>query len=195
MGKDKLLDYINEKNLELKDILNIKLFSKRKIFLVGEIDEEVVDDLIRQIMILEVVDGRKPIELYINSCGGTVYDTLALYDVMQKTSCEIHTFCLGKAMSAAAWILMAGTKGKRYAYKNSRILLHEGSDWLDGEEKVSDAEIRVKENNKLNEIFIRMLKKHTNIDKTFKEIKKWLTKDVYLSSEEAKKMGLIDKII
>ena len=117
MGQAKDLNefFDDKKELDFYDKIEFKLFKERTLFLCDEIDEAETTNLIKKIILLDSINN-KPIKLFINSCGGSSYDALALYDVMRKCKSPIHTVALGKAMSAAAWILLAGTNGKRSAY-------------------------------------------------------------------------------
>lgn len=185
----------NNKKLAVENFIDMYCFKDRTIFLDEDIGEESAALIIKKIKVLEMINNKKDIVIYINSEGGDIYDGLAIYDTMRTCKCDIRTIALGKAMSAAAWLLLAGTPGKRYAHKNTRIMVHEGSTVYLGEEKLSDLDARNKETKLLNKIYIDILKEHTKIDKTYKEIEQWLSKDVYMNSEEAKKLGIIDDVI
>lgn len=175
------------------NLIDIHFLKTRTIFLDEDVGEDSAIKLIKRIKFLESLNPNKEIIFYINSEGGDVYDALAIYDTMQSCKCDIKTIALGKAMSAAAWILLAGTPGKRCAHPHTRIMLHEASACLDG--KTSDLKDQYMEVETLDNLYMDIFKKHTKIDKDYKELKLWLSKDVYMSSQKAEEMGIIDEIV
>jgi ATP-dependent Clp protease protease subunit len=168
-----------------------RLLKERIIFLGGPIDDNVANAVIAQLLFLENQDPKKDIIIYINSPGGSVTATMAIYDTMQYTKCDISTYCVGMAASGAAVILAAGEKGKRMALPNSEVMIHQVMGEAGGQ--ASDIEISAKHIMKIKQKLNKILAKHTGqkIDK----IEKDSDRDYYMSSEEAKEYGLIDSII
>lgn len=168
-----------------------RLLKERIIFLGTAIDEHVANLVIAQLLFLEAEDPDKDIMLYINSPGGLVTAGLAIYDTMQYIKPDVCTICVGQAASMAAVLLAAGAKGKRYALKHSRIMLHQPIGAFQGQ--ATEVEIQAKEILRLREILNEILAKHTGQDK--EKIRKDTERDFYMSSEEALSYGLIDKIL
>lgn len=168
-----------------------RLLKDRIIFIGEAIDDHVANTVIAQLLFLEAENAREDIKIYINSPGGSVTSALALYDTMQYMKCDVMTICIGQAASAAAVLLASGTKGKRYSLPNARVLIHQVMGGYEGQQK--DIEIHAKEmlrvKNQLNEI----LSKHTGQQE--KKIEADTDRDYFMTAEEAKKYGLIDKII
>ena len=169
-----------------------RLLKDRLIFLGEPIDDHVANTLIAQLLFLEAENPKEDIRIYINSPGGSVTAALALYDTMQYLKCDVSTICIGQAASAAAVLLASGTKGKRYILPNARVLIHQimiGG--IEGQQ--TEVEIQAREmlrmKNQVNEI----LSRHTG--QPVKKIEQDTDRDYYMSSDEAKKYGLIDKII
>lgn len=168
-----------------------RLLKERIIFLGTAIDEHVANLVIAQLLFLEAEDPERDIMLYINSPGGLVTAGLAIYDTMQYIKPDICTICVGQAASMAAVLLAAGAKGKRYALKHSRILLHQPIGAFQGQ--ATDVEIQAKEILRLREILNEILSKHTGQDK--EKIRQDTERDFYMSAEEALSYGLVDKIL
>ena len=170
-----------------------RLLKDRVIFLGEPIDDHVANTLIAQLLFLEAENSKEDIRIYINSPGGSVTAALALYDTIQYLKCDVQTICIGQAASAAAVLLAAGTKGKRFSLPNARVLIHQVAihGGIEGPQK--DVEIAAKEmlrmKNQLNEI----LSRHTG--QPIKKLEQDTDRDYFMSAEEAKKYGLIDKII
>lgn len=168
-----------------------RLLSSRIILLTGPINEDVADNIVSQLFFLESDDPAKDIFFYLNSPGGEVTAGLAIYDTMQFVSCDVATICLGQAASMAAVLLAGGTKGKRMAFPNARIMIHQPLGGAQGQ--ASDMEIQVKEmcriKKKLNEILVE----HTG--QPLKIIEKDTDRDFYLTAEEAVQYGLVDQIV
>lgn len=168
-----------------------RLLLDRIVFLGTEIDDTVANLLVAQLFFLESQDPDKDIHFYINSPGGSVYAGLAIYDVMQFVKCDISTYCLGMAASMGSLLLSAGTKGKRFALPNARIMIHQPLGGARGQ--ASDIEIQAREilylKDKLNGIY----NKHTGqpIDK----IKVDTDRDNYLSAADAMQYGIIDRVL
>ncbi|MEY3331698.1 MAG: ATP-dependent Clp protease proteolytic subunit [Candidatus Nanopelagicaceae bacterium] len=168
-----------------------KLFEERIIFLGTPIDDTVANDVMAQLLTLESMDPDRDIMLYINSPGGSFTALTAIYDTMQFVRPDIMTICLGQAASAAAIILTGGTKGKRYALENSRILLHQPSS--EGGGQGSDIEIQAKEIMRMRDLLVDMLAKHSN--RTPDQITKDIDRDKILTAQEAVEWGLIDQVL
>lgn len=168
-----------------------RLLKERIIFLAGPINDQVANIVIAQLLFLQHEDSKKDIQLYINSPGGVVTAALAIYDTMQYIRPDVSTICIGQAASAAAILLAAGEKGKRFALPNAEILLHQIMGGVEGQ--AIEIEITAKQilkiKNKVNEI----LAKHTN--QPFDKIEKDTDRDFYLSAQDAKAYGVIDGII
>lgn len=168
-----------------------RLLEDRIIFLTGEITTETANTVIAQLLFLEGKDSSKDISLYINSPGGIVDAGLAILDTMNYIKCDVSTICVGMSASMSAVLLSAGTKGKRYALPNSRIMIHQPLGGAQGQ--ASDIKIQAEEILKMREKLNKILASKTG--KTLKQIKSDTNRDYYLSSEEALKYGLIDKIL
>ncbi len=172
-----------------------RLLENRIVFLGTPINDQVANSIIAQLLFLASKDPKKDIELYINSPGGQVYSALAIYDTMRYIKCPISTVCVGMAASAAAVLLSAGNKGKRFALPNSEIMLHQIA--IGGETGImgtaSDIKIAAEQTVKIKDRMNRILKEHTG--QTFSKIEKDTDRDFYLTAEEAEKYGLIDKVL
>lgn len=168
-----------------------KLFEERIIFLGTPIDDTVANDIMAQLLTLESMDSDRDIMMYINSPGGSFTAMTAIYDTMNFIRPDIATICLGQAASAAAVLLSGGTKGKRMALKNSRILLHQPSS--QGQGQGSDIAIQAKEILRIKNLQEEMLAENTGQE--IKKISKDLSRDLILSSEMAKEYGVIDQIL
>jgi ATP-dependent Clp protease, protease subunit len=167
-----------------------RLLKERIIFLGEPIEDHVANLVIAQLLFLESEDQEKDIMLYINSPGGIVTSGLAIYDTMQYLKAPVSTICIGQAASMGAVLLAAGTKGKRYALPNSRIMLHQGSGGFRG--NTPDVEIQVKEMLHLTDRLMRILAEHSGQE--FEKVKKDADRDYFMSSAEAKSYGLIDAV-
>uniref|UniRef100_A0A7V4JQB2 ATP-dependent Clp protease proteolytic subunit n=1 Tax=Thermodesulfobacterium geofontis TaxID=1295609 RepID=A0A7V4JQB2_9BACT len=168
-----------------------RLLKERIVFIGTTIDENVANIVIAQLLYLEAEDPDKDIMLYINSPGGLVTAGLAIYDTIQYIKPDVCTICVGQAASMAAVLLAAGTKGKRYALRHSRIMLHQPIGAFQGQ--ATEVEIQAKEVLRLREILNEILSKHTGQPK--EKIKQDTERDFYMSAEEALEYGLIDKIL
>ena len=168
-----------------------RLLKERIVFIVGSINDNVASLVTAQLLFLESEDPKKEISLYINSPGGLVTAGLGIYDTIQYVKPDISTLCIGQAASMGSFLLAAGTKGKRFSLPNSRIMVHQPSAGYQGQ--ATDIEIHAKEvlslKKRLNEIY----SKHTN--KSVEEIKPALERDNFMTPEDAKNFGLIDKIV
>ena len=168
-----------------------KLFEERIIFLGQAIDDTVANDVMAQLLTLESMDPDRDIMMYINSPGGSFTALTAIYDTMQFVRPDIMTICLGQAASAAAILLAGGTKGKRMALPNSRILIHQP--YSEGGGQASDIEIQAKEILRMRELLEIMLEKHSTKKKA--EISADIERDKILTAQEAVEYGLIDQVL
>lgn len=168
-----------------------RLLKERIIFLGTEIDDGVANLIMAQLLHLESEDPGKDIHLYINSPGGTVTATLAIYDTMQYIKCDMSTVCIGQAASGGAILLAAGAKGKRFATPNSRILLHQPHGGAEGQ--AIDIDIQAKEIIRNRELLDRILAEHTGQD--VKRVEQDTDRDFILVPEDARKYGIIDEVI
>ena len=168
-----------------------RLLKERIVFLVGPINDSVASLVTAQLLFLESENPKKEISLYINSPGGLVTAGLGIYDTMQYIKPEVSTLCIGQAASMGSFLLAAGTKGKRISLPNSRIMVHQPSAGFQGQ--ATDIEIHANEvlslKKRLNEIY----SKHTG--KSVEEIKSALERDNFMTPENAKDFGLIDKVV
>ena len=168
-----------------------RLLKERIVFLVGTINDNVASLITAQLLFLESENPKKEIYLYINSPGGLVTAGLGIYDTMQYIKPAVSTLCIGQACSMGSFLLAAGEKGKRFSLPNSRIMVHQPSAGFQGQ--VTDIEIHANEvlslKKRLNEIY----SKHTG--KSVSEIKLALERDNFMSAENAKSFGLIDKVV
>ena len=168
-----------------------RLLKERIIFLVGQINDNVASLVIAQLLFLESENPKKEISFYINSPGGLVTAGLGIYDTMQYVKSPITTLCIGQASSMGSFLLAAGEKSKRLSLPNSRIMVHQPSAGFQGQ--ATDIEIHAKEiislKKRLNEIYA----KHTG--RSSEEIKEALERDKFMTPEESKKFGLIDRVV
>lgn len=168
-----------------------RLLKERIVFVVGPINDTVASLVTAQLLFLESEDPKKEISLYINSPGGLVTAGLGIYDTMQYIKPEVNTLCIGQAASMGSFLLAAGAKGKRFSLPNSRIMVHQPSAGFQGQ--ATDIEIHANEvlslKKRLNEIY----SKHTG--KSVDEIKVALERDNFMTPENAKEFGLIDKVV
>lgn len=167
-----------------------RLLKDRIIFIGGPIDDSVANLVIAQLLFLESEDPEKDISIYINSPGGLVYSGLALYDTIQYIKPDVATICMGIAASMAALLLSAGTKGKRFALPNSRVMIHQPLGGAEGQ--AADIEIQAREIINLREITNQLLAKHTG--QPLERITKDVDRNFWMSAEDAKKYGIIDQI-
>lgn len=168
-----------------------RLLKDRIIFLGGSIDDAVANTVIAQLLFLDSEDSKKEIQLYINSPGGEVYSGMAIYDTMEYIKAPVSTICIGLAASMAAFLLAGGEKSKRYSLPNSRILIHQPIGGTQGQ--AADIKIQAEEILKIRDEMNKILAKNTG--KPLNIIEKDTDRDFYMRAEEAKKYGLIDKVI
>jgi ATP-dependent Clp protease, protease subunit len=169
-----------------------KLFEERIIFLGVQIDDASANDVMAQLITLESIDPDRDILIYINSPGGSMTSMMAIYDTMQYIQPEIQTFCLGQAASAAAVLLAAGTKGKRMALPNSRILIHQPA-IESGYGQSSDLEIQAREIQRMRSAMEHVLATHTGRDE--EQIRHDIERDKFLTAHDAKEYGLVDEVL
>ena len=167
-----------------------RLLKDRIVFLGGEVDDDSANLIVAQLLFLEADDPDKDISLYINSPGGSVTAGMAIYDTMQYIKCDVSTICIGMAASMGAFLLAAGAKGKRRALPNSEIMIHQPLGGAQGQ--ASDIEIQATQILKTKEKLNAILAKNTS--QKIEKIKKDTDRDFYMSAEEAKAYGIIDKI-
>jgi ATP-dependent Clp protease, protease subunit len=168
-----------------------RLLKDRIIFLGTPIDDTIANLVMAQLLHLESEDPDKDISLYINSPGGSITDLLAIYDTMQYVKPDVSTICMGMAASAAATILAAGTKGKRYALPHSTILIHQPSGGARGQ--AADIEVQAREIIRLRQLLDEIMAKHTG--QTVEKIAKDTDRDFIMSAQQALEYGMIDEII
>ena len=168
-----------------------RLLKERIVFVTGPIEDYMASVITAQLLYLEAENPKKEISMYINSPGGVVSSGLAIYDTMQYVKPEVSTLCIGQAASMGSLLLAAGGKNKRFALPNSRIMVHQPSGGFQGQ--ASDIERHAKEiislRSRLNEIYVN----HTGKD--LKIIESALDRDTFMTSDDAKKFGLIDKVV
>tara|TARA_B100000900_G_scaffold312378_1_gene271187 strand:+ start:531 stop:1133 length:603 start_codon:yes stop_codon:yes gene_type:complete len=168
-----------------------RLLKDRIIFIGTPINDEIASAIVAQLLFLQMDDPKKDVHMYINSPGGVVTGGMAIYDTMNYLTCDVSTYCIGMAASMGTVLLAAGTKGKRFALPNSRIMIHQPSGGATGQ--ASDITIAAKEiirwREKLNEVLADCT------GKTSDEIKKDSDRDFYMSADEAKIYGLVDEVM
>ena len=168
-----------------------RLLKDRIVFVSGEIEDEMANAIVAQLLFLQAEDSKKEISMYINSPGGSVTAGLAILDTMRMVKCPVATYCVGQAASMGAILLSAGEKGKRHALPNARIMIHQP--WGGAQGKASDIEITAKEILRLKEILNGILADASG--KTLGEVTKDTDRDHFMSAEEAKKWGIVDKVL
>ena len=168
-----------------------RLLKDRIVFVSGEIEDEMANAIVAQLLFLQAEDSKKEISMYINSPGGSVTAGLAILDTMRTVKCPVATYCVGQAASMGAILLSAGEKGKRHALPNARIMIHQP--WGGAQGKASDIEITAKEILRLKEILNGILAEASG--KTVEEVTKDTDRDHFMSAEEAKMWGIVDKVL
>ena len=168
-----------------------RLLKDRIIFLGTEVDDYVANLIVAQLLFLEKEDPDKDIDFYINSPGGSVTAGLAMYDAMQHIKCDVATFCVGQAASMGAVLLAGGAKGKRYALKHSRIMIHQVSAGFRG--TAADINVQAAEINRMMDDLMGILSRHSG--KTEEQVRKDCDRDYFMSGEEAVKYGIVDKVL
>ncbi len=168
-----------------------RLLKERIIFLTGAVHDEVASLVCAQLLFLESENPDKDISFYINSPGGVVTSGLAIYDTMRYIRPDVSTVCIGQAASMGSLLLCAGTKGKRFALPNSRVMIHQPSGGAQGQ--AADIEIQAREILKLRERLNNMYVEHTGND--LEKIEKAVDRDTFMSAEEARDFGLVDEVV
>ncbi len=187
-------NYARQRTMTMSDLLMenriVFLGAAPNVSASGEIDDFMANIIIQQLLFLQYENKNQEIHMYINSPGGSVYSTLAIYDTMQFLQCPIATYCMGIAASGAAVILAAGSKGKRFALPNSKVMIHQPWGQIGGQ--ISDMEIQAgeftKDRQRLNEILAH------HCSRTVEEIAKETERDRFFTAKEAKAFGLVDGI-
>jgi ATP-dependent Clp protease protease subunit len=180
-------DYARQRQMTLSDLL----LENRIVFLEGVINDAMANLTVMKLLYLQFENRTQPISLYVNSPGGSVYSTLAIYDTMQFIDCPIATYCIGMAASGAAVLLAGGVKGRRYALPHSKIMIHQPYGQVSGQ--VSDIEIQAQEilanRHDINEI----LAKHTG--QPLERVARDTERDRYMTAIQAKEYGLVDEVV
>ncbi len=178
--------YQRQRQMTLGDLL----LENRIVFLQGEIHTGNANELVMKLLYLQSENKKKPINFYLNSPGGDVIATLAIYDVMQIMSCPVATYCVGQAASGAAVLLAGGTKGKRFCLPHSRVMIHQPYGGVSGQ--ISDIEIQADEILRNRSVLNDVLAKHTG--KSADQIAKDMDRDFFMTAEQAKNYGIVDEI-
>ena len=168
-----------------------RLLKDRIIMLSGEVNDQVASTIVAQLLFLEAQDPDKDIYFYINSPGGVITSGLSMFDTMNYIKSDVVTICIGQAASMGAFLLSAGTKGKRYSLPNSRIMIHQPSGGAQGQS--TDIQIQAEEIQRLKDTLNEIMAE--NCGKTAKELEKDTERDNFMSAKEALEYGLIDKIL
>jgi ATP-dependent Clp protease protease subunit len=187
LASQAMRDYQRQRQMTLGDLL----LENRVIFLQGEIYDGNANELVMKLLYLQSENRRKDIHFYINSPGGSVTATLAIYDTMQMITCPVATYCVGLAASGGAVLLAGGEKGKRFALQHSKVMIHQPHGGVGGQ--VSDIEIQANEILRTRVALNEILASHSG--KTVEEIAKACDRDYYMTSEEAKAFGIVDDIL
>ena len=180
-------EYAERREMTLEE----RLAEERIVFLWGEISANVAGGLIMRLLELTAKHPDRDVNLYINSPGGSVGDTLAVYDTMQFMSCDVGTYCVGQAASGAAMILAAGTKGKRFVLPHSKVMIHQPWGGVTGQ--AADIQIQAEEILKAKHTLNELLAKHTGRD--IEQIERDTERDRYLTPQEALEYGIVDEIL
>lgn len=179
--------YQRQRQMTLGDLL----LENRIVFLQGEIHTGNANEVVMKLLYLQSENRRKDIHFYLNSPGGDVIATLAIYDTMRILTCPVDTYCVGQAASGAAVLLAGGTKGKRFCLPHSRVMLHQPAGGVQGQ--VSDIEIQANEILRYRELFNNILAECTG--KTAEQVGKDCDRDFFLTAQAAKEYGLVDEIL
>ncbi len=168
-----------------------RLLKERIIFMGTAVTDDVANVIVAQLLFLEAEDAEKDITFYINSPGGSVTAGMAIYDTMQYVNCDVATLCMGQAASMGAFLLAGGAAGKRYSLPNARIMIHQPMGGFQGQ--ATDIEIHAREILRMKKDLNTMLAKH--VGKTLEQIESDTERDNFMSADEAKSYGLIDKVL
>ncbi len=188
-----LVPYVIEKSGREERAMDIysRLLKDRIIFLGSQVNDQVSNSIVAQLLFLQFDDPKADVHMYINSPGGSVTAGLAMYDTMQYITCDVATYCIGQASSMGAILLTAGTKGKRYALPNARIMIHQPLAGMEG--TATELEIHARELIKMKRRMNEILLHHTG--KSLAQIEEDTDRDNFMSAEEAAEYGLIDKVL
>ncbi len=188
-----VVPYVTEETSRGERVYDVysRLLKDRIIYLGTAIDDQVANVIVAQLIFLAGEDPKRDISIYINSPGGQVISGLAIYDTMQFIPCDIATYCVGMAASMGAVLLMAGTKGKRSALPNARVLLHQGSGGFQG--AIPDVEIQARESLRLIRTMNEVMARHTG--QSVEKLRQDTDRDFYLTAEEAREYGVVDSVI
>ena len=168
-----------------------RLLKDRIVFVGGEVEDGMANTIVAQLLFLQAMDSEKEISMYINSPGGSVTAGLAILDTMRMVKCPIATYCIGQAASMGAILLAAGEKGRRHALPHSRIMIHQP--WGGAQGKASDIEITAREILRLKDILNGILAESSG--KTPEEVARDTDRDYFMSAEDAKEWGIVDKVL
>ena len=168
-----------------------RLLKERIIFLGSGVNDDVSNVIVAQLLFLEAEDPEKDITFYVNSPGGSVTAGMAIYDTMQYVKCDIATLCMGQAASMGAFLLAAGTEGKRYSLPNARIMIHQPMGGFQGQ--ATDIDIQAKEILRMKNDLNQLLAHHTK--RTLKKIAADTERDYFMSASEAQSYGILDKVL
>ena len=168
-----------------------RLLKDRIVFVGGEIDDDTANAIVAQLLFLQAQDAEKEVSMYINSPGGSVTAGLAILDTMKMVKCPVATYCVGQAASMGAVLLAAGEKGRRYALPHARIMVHQP--WGGAQGKASDIEITAREILRLKEMLNGILAEAAG--KTLESVTNDTDRDHFMSAEEAKSWGIVDKVL
>src|SRR5579871_3619591 len=188
-----LVPFVIEKNGREERAMDIysRLLRDRIILLGSAINDDVANSIVAQLLYLQFEDSKADIHIYINSPGGSITSGMAIYDTMQFVACDVATYCLGQCASMGAMLLTAGTKGKRFALPNSRIMIHQPLAGMQG--TAVDLEIHAKEVLRTKRRMNELMLKHTG--QTLDKIEADTDRDNFMSADEAKSYGLIDSVL
>ena len=188
-----LIPYVVEKSGREERTYDIysRLLKDRIIFLGQQVDDQISNSLVAQMLFLMSDDPKADIHLYINSPGGSITAGMAIYDTMQFVSCDVATYCIGQAASMGAVLLTAGAAGKRYALPNARIMIHQPLAGMQGTAR--EVEIHVEELRRVKQRMNEIMIEHTG--HSLEKIEKDTDRDRFMSAEESREYGLIDKVV
>ena len=188
-----LIPYVVEMSGREERVYDIysRLLKDRSIFLGQQVDDHISNALVAQMLFLQSDDPKADIHLYINSPGGSITAGMAVYDTMQFVSCDVATYCIGQAASMAALLLTAGAKGKRFALPNARIMIHQPLAGMQGTAR--EVEIHVEELRRIKKRMNEIMIEHTG--HSLEKIEEDTDRDRFMSAEEARAYGLIDKVV
>lgn len=168
-----------------------RLLKDRIVFVGGEVEDDMANAIVAELLFLQAQDPKKEISMYINSPGGSVTAGLAILDTMRMMKCPVATYCVGQAASMGAVLLAAGTKGRRHALPNARIMIHQP--WGGAQGKASDIEITAREILRLKDVLNGILAEASG--KSMKDVTQDTDRDHFMSAEEAKTWGIVDQVI